>query len=58
MSETVVMDGEIRALNGRQRLELSQTEHRLVERFRQITDQEKRQVLRLIEALTLHPETA
>ncbi|WP_163011380.1 hypothetical protein [Pseudomonas viridiflava] len=57
MLETVVMDGEIRALKGSQRSELSQTEHRLVERFRQITDQEKRQVLRLIEALTLHPET-
>ena len=57
MLEAVVMDGKARTPKGSQRSELSQTEHRLVERFRQITDQEKRQVLRLIEALTLHPET-
>ncbi|SOS36812.1 hypothetical protein CFBP6411_05455 [Pseudomonas syringae group genomosp. 3] len=57
MLDTAAMRSEICTLIGRQRVSLSDAENQLVEYFRQITDQERGQVLRLMEALTLHPET-
>ncbi|WP_161632857.1 hypothetical protein [Pseudomonas syringae] len=57
MLDTAVMKSEICTLTGSEQVSLSQAEHRLVEQFRQITEQERRHVLRLLEALTMHPET-
>ncbi|WP_181015747.1 hypothetical protein [Pseudomonas syringae] len=57
MLDTAAMRSEICTLIGSQRVSLSDAENQLVEYFRQISDQERGQVLRLMEALTLHPET-
>ncbi len=56
MLEVAVVAHGIFGMGESQQHALTQTEQRLIERFRQMTEQEKQRVLRLIEVLTLNPE--
>ncbi|GAB7531587.1 hypothetical protein PS3A_40010 [Pseudomonas sp. 3A(2025)] len=57
MLEVAVVARGFFGLGESQERALTQTEQRLIERFRQMTDQEKQRVQRLIEILTEHPES-
>ncbi|EGH05031.1 hypothetical protein RYA05_25040 [Pseudomonas syringae pv. actinidiae] len=56
MLEMAVVSRQVRDRKENSQPSLCQSEKRLIQRFREITHQEKQQVLRLVDVLALHPE--
>jgi hypothetical protein len=56
MSEMAVVTREILGSGRSSEYAITPNEQRLIQRFRQLTDQEKHQVLRLMEVLTVLPK--